>query len=439
MVARGAMFEQGARLGQLSLAVDFLVGDFAMAAFNRPADFPAIIEEMEASLDRFENKLPPGILAAKVAAARTTIGESAVAGLIEKDPATALAALEGGTFDRVLAPPGKALILKRARAAVAVGEKAAGAGVAAAIEDHLASIQATGAGMGGIAERARAALDGKAFKAFERDENDARAFHGTMESLKFAPPEVIEREMETRRPKRGARNFEDKQRRFRVLERGATQMLKLRARDGAAIVMEMADVRAAVEGAGADGPDLRRALKFRMAMQADIGMPEDRVRVLTRAEAGALAGRVQSAAVEDRAAKVAEVQDLYGPLFGRAMKELSGEGLDPRYRALAGARDNPALAHTLAGDMETNVAELAKGLDPAAVKDLRERLRDGTAEAASTAPPGGKTAEGIEAIRSVAGDLVHRHRRMIHPNRLQEFENICRCHIFVNAPTESVH
>ena len=60
--------------------------------------------------------------------------------------------------------------------------------------------------------------------------------------------------------------------------------------------------------------------------------------MLTRAEAGALADQVQSAAVDDRAGKVAGLQDLYGPLFGRAMKELSNEGLDPRHRALAWAR-----------------------------------------------------------------------------------------------------
>ncbi len=35
--------------------------------------------------------------------------------------------------------------------------------------------------------------------------------------------------------------------------------------------------------------------------------------------------------------------------------------------------------------------------------------------------------------------LVHRHRRMIHPIRLQEFENICKFPILVNAPNESVH
>ena len=194
--------------------------------------------------------------------------------------------------------------------------------VDALMEDHLASIQATGAGIHDIAERARAALDRNAFEAFQRKEKDAHAFHETMKSLKFAGPEVIGRELESRRPKEGARNFDEKQRRFELLRRGAARMLRLRDRDGAAFVMEMGDVKAAVEGAGADGPDRRRALKFRMAMQADIGMPEDRVRLLTRAEAGALADQVQSAAVEDRAAKVAGLQDLYGPLFGRAMKEL---------------------------------------------------------------------------------------------------------------------
>ncbi len=146
----------------------------------------------------------------------------------------------------------------------------------AAIEDHLVSLRTTGAGLGGITERARAALDGKAFKAFQRDEKDARAFHQTTESLKFAGPEAIDRELESRRPKRGARNFAEKQRLFQVLERGAKQMLNVRARDGAAFVMEMADVRAAMEGAGADGPDLRRALKFRMAMQANIGVSATR-------------------------------------------------------------------------------------------------------------------------------------------------------------------
>ena len=39
-------------------------------------------------------------------------------------------------------------------------------------------------------------------------------------------------------------------------------MLKLRARDGAALVVETGNVRAAVERAGDDGPDLRRAPRF---------------------------------------------------------------------------------------------------------------------------------------------------------------------------------
>ncbi len=35
--------------------------------------------------------------------------------------------------------------------------------------------------------------------------------------------------------------------------------------------------------------------------------------------------------------------------------------------------------------------------------------------------------------------LVHRHRRMIHPTRLLDIENICKFLIFVNVPKESVH
>ncbi len=53
-------------------------------------------------------------------------------------------------------------------------------------------------------------------------------------------------------------------------------MLNVRARDGAAVVMKIPDVRAAFERAGTDGPDLRRALRFRMAMQAGIGVSATR-------------------------------------------------------------------------------------------------------------------------------------------------------------------
>ncbi len=65
----------------------------------------------------------------------------------------------------------------------------------------------------------------------------------------------------------------------------------------------------------------------------------------------------------------------------------------------------PALARTLAQVIGTEHGELAKGLDGAAVEDLRRRLSDATAEAASAAPPGGETAEEITAVLSLAGDL----------------------------------
>ena len=78
MVARGARFENGARLAQLGRDVDLSVAEAALAAFDSPADFPAIMGETEASLARFKDKLPPDILAAK-AAARGMIAANAAA------------------------------------------------------------------------------------------------------------------------------------------------------------------------------------------------------------------------------------------------------------------------------------------------------------------------------------------------------------------------
>ncbi|MFQ5765968.1 MAG: hypothetical protein ACE5GT_13690, partial [Rhodospirillales bacterium] len=181
MVARGAMFEQRERLAQLGRDVDASVGNAAMAAFDAPADLFAIIAETEASLAKFTNKLPPDALAAKVTAAREMIAGNAVAGLIEQgDVRSARIMLDAaGSGDGVpLSPEQVGAFRKAVDRVEEQARRAERPAVEAAIEDHLASLQTTGAGMGGIAERARAALDRKAFKAFERDEKDARAFHG---------------------------------------------------------------------------------------------------------------------------------------------------------------------------------------------------------------------------------------------------------------------
>ena len=118
MVARGAKFEHGARLSQLGIEVDAAVRNLALAAFNSPGDWPAIMEETEARLARFKDKLPPDILAAKVAAARGLIAANAAAGLIELDPALARQELKAGLFDDELPAAERKRLRVRAKAAV---------------------------------------------------------------------------------------------------------------------------------------------------------------------------------------------------------------------------------------------------------------------------------------------------------------------------------
>ncbi len=441
MSGGAARFEATARIVERRANLDRELGNLSALARQDPDDHALHRALLENLLGAASNELAADKMAPFRAAEERRLAEASVRGFIDRgDVPSARALLEavgqdGPAGEAAPLSPEKAGALRRDIERTAdEARRAERRAVDALMEDHLASIQTTGAGLGGIAGRARAALDGKAFTAFQRDEKDAHAFHETMKSLKFARPEVIGRELESRRPKPGARNFADRQRRFRVLERGAKQMLNLRARDGAAFVMEMEDVKAAVEGAGADGPDLRRALKFRMAMQADIGMPEDRVRLLTRAEAGALAGQVQSARPEDRAAKVAGLQDLYGPLFGRAMTELSDEGLDPRYRALAGARDNPALARTIARALEPGGAGPEQALDPGGSQEVRGRVHDLTADARPDAEPGGEMADGIDAIVSAAEALGVEYLRQ--SGRVEE--SAARAAAFANGAIEEM-
>ena len=123
VVARGAIFEHDARLNQLGGDVDRTIGDHALAAYNRPADYLGILAEAEARLARFKDKLPPDILAAKVAAARETIAHSTVAGLIELEPALALRGLKEGVFDDDLPAADRKRL--RARAGAARGDRRA--------------------------------------------------------------------------------------------------------------------------------------------------------------------------------------------------------------------------------------------------------------------------------------------------------------------------
>ncbi len=102
-----------------------------------------------------------------------------------------------GTGEGVSLSPDQAGRLRKAVDRVA--DQARRPAAEAELGDHLASIQATGAGLGGVTERARAALDRKEFKAFQRDEKAALDFHGTMESLGFSTPDVVRRQVEARR------------------------------------------------------------------------------------------------------------------------------------------------------------------------------------------------------------------------------------------------
>ena len=209
MSTGAARFEATARIVERRAAVDRELGNLSALARQNPdghAPHRALLENL---LGAASNELPVEKMAPFRAAEEQRLAEASVRGFIDRgDVPSARALPEAVGRDRPAGkaapvPPERVGALGRAIERTAdEARRAERRAVDALMEDHLVSVQATGAGMGGIAERARAALDGNEFKAFERDEKDAHAFHETMKSLKFARPDVIDRELATPRPKR---------------------------------------------------------------------------------------------------------------------------------------------------------------------------------------------------------------------------------------------
>ena len=88
---------------------------------------------------------------------------------------------------------------------------------------------------------------------------------------------------------------------------------------------------------------------------------------------------------------------------------------------------------------DDRVTQMLNSIRPETPLDVREVIVQTESVCASHGMDDRPRPDEIRALYWIDEELVHRHRRMIHPNRLQEFENICRFHIFVNAPNESVH
>ena len=131
----------------------------------------------------------------------------------------------------------------------------------------------------------------------------------------------------------------------RVLDERIRERNRMRDDDQAQFVLADPGVRAAAQAAATGGPDAMAAyVTATTAAQARIGVPEHEQRILSRAQAQAIAGQIMRADPADGTAEAPDgpalrlraIQRTYGDAWPRVMNDLVRDGnLSPDYQVLA--------------------------------------------------------------------------------------------------------
>lgn len=418
---RQLVFENNAVVSSLTRDFEDQLGQLSIDASRAPED----VEEILASIDergriaRESLGVPADKVREEVDKAKRNV---AIAALRAVAPAERIEMVDDGAFDEELGDAKTIAALKaeaerelRQERAIAVN------GIVAQSDDHFASIRATGVGITGLRDRAAVVLEPEDFEEFVAKEGRAEQAFGAREEMKFGPPGRIAEIVAGFEPTPGSDDFADELALFQDVQQDAIQITKARAEDPAAFVMGIEPVRESVTAAqqlaaAADEEErpaattvFQQALRTRLAMQTEIGVPEVSRRVLTKAEASGITAQIMSADAEEKAGAILGLQQTYGSFFPRVMQELDAAGLDRKHQALAVVAGDPVVAPRLAEVIRVGGSELAKGLDRTQVTTTRTTVTTLLAEwagAVDAGDPTGARAPQINETVAVIQDLA---------------------------------
>ncbi len=298
-----------------------------------------------------------------------------VEGAIERDPALALASLEGGELDAPLA--GDAALIERltrragqAADAAEAREKRAAQARRGQFElqktEYLNDLRETGRGDAAVLTLAAGLLDPGEMAAFRAEEEAAQAHNAARNRYAFMTAKEIEKDIRHPAPRYAEGGKHGKAIRTAVRD----EVLAERRKDPAGWAMQdetVADAFAAAEEAAtvAESPEaglaeveqtdraFQRALALRMQTQSDMG---ETPRLLTEAERDALAEELAALSPTERLARIGDLKRRYGGHYEALAQELTGR-IAPDTALLLARADDPALAGALASGMALDGVE----------------------------------------------------------------------------------
>jgi hypothetical protein len=352
-------------------------------------------------------------------------------GRIAEDAEGALAEIDGGGFDGHLRDGDKQALRRSAeteiRRLAAEAERRAREerfyarlAMSPLAEDHVASIAATGQGVDGFdPDTWLSVLEPAEAQRWSRSLRQAHAVHEALGDLPDLPIDAMQDRLAGLRPAPGSAGYADAERLYDAARQSVSGEIRARLEDPAAAAARSGAVQAARDAMAAaedeDAPGAMTAATERygdavLAEQERLGLPPAQRRLLTRAEAAAIAAQHEEA--EDRPRALREIMAgtrEWGGHADRALRELTEAGLPPAAALAAALGDDPA-AQTRFAQALSERSELENLVPRADRNRIGERLSRELAPLAETFEASPNALAQTAAVMEAAEALAMRER-----------------------------
>jgi hypothetical protein len=244
------------------------------------------------------------------------------------------------------------------------------------MEDHIASLQATGTGVAGVNDQAQQLLTPDELQDFTERQRMARRVYSGRQTMLNGTPGEIAQTLEQFRPAPGSEDFARKQEVYSRLQGQAQDILDERATDPAAYAKKLPDVQQRYQAVNRGQATLEEAISYNLSTQRELGIPRGQRRAIPKSEAQSLVQEVQAAPASERAQLMNQLQRDYGKHFDEVFQDLTEAGLEPGNQVLASTVGNPALSQQVANVIELGNSELKKPLGDEAVKTVESAVEN---------------------------------------------------------------
>lgn len=384
--SRQAMVDSAGRLqleGMQKKAGDAIqtsINTWSAQAQRDPAFLDVFLGIADEGLAEFKGAMTPDQERDARSKARQTIITSALGGMIDQKQFDKVEEMmKSGRFDEDLLPNARDGVL----AAVDRGRKEAASALRAEVklqlDDEIASIRETGAGIGLSKDRIRAAYPDQADKIFQTL-SEERAFYKARSTVQLNSPEEDQRLLASLQPQ--GEGFKVEAERRDAVLKALDAKYKAIAKDPAGYAMMASpDVRNAFTVAEKEPAAMPRALALLDETQARLGVPPHLRGVLSESDAKAQVQVLTLGSAEAGADRIQAMAERYGEFWPRAYRDMVQANLPSSYRVLATV-DNPVARKSLGealrteaqqkGSLRKGVGEDAKTIDDNVTQALGE-------------------------------------------------------------------